>query len=133
MDTDVEVIKNVDDFLNTSAFCGFESNDFISAGIMGCIKGHPWVERLLSYYKDRPFINTAGTMELIPNTEVITEITRNEYGLKSGNFTQLLRDDINIFPSEYFCPKNWLTKELHVTENTYIIHHFSGSWIPKFL
>lgn len=131
MDTDVEVLKKIDVFLDTAAFSGFESNEFIPTGIMGCIKGHTWVERLLNYYSDRSFINNDGTLNLIPNTKAITDITKSEYGLKPGNYTQILKDGINIYPSEYFCPKDWMTKELHVTENTYTIHHFSGSWIPK--
>lgn len=131
MDTDVEVLKNIDIFLSNSAFSGFESNEFIPTGIIGCIKGHTWVERLLNYYSNRSFKNNDGTLNLIPNTKVITEITKNEYGLKLGNFKQVLKGGINIYPSEYFCPKDWKTQELHVTENTYTIHHFSGSWIPK--
>lgn len=131
MDTDVEVLKNIDEFLEHSAFSGFESNEFIPTGIMGCIKGHSWVKSLLKYYINRPFINNDGTFDLTTNTKTITSITKKEYKLKSGNYKQVLNNEIVIYPSEYFCPKNWLTKELNLTRNTHTIHHFSGSWLPK--
>ena len=39
---------------------------------------------------------------------------------------------ITIFPKDYFCPKSYDTGELHITKNTYTIHHFAGSWIKKY-
>ena len=35
-----------------------------------------------------------------------------------------------VFPVDYFSPMDVETKELIVTENTYTIHHFMGSWLP---
>ena len=35
---------------------------------------------------------------------------------------------ITIYPPEYFCPQNYITGELRVTENTHSIHHYSESW-----
>mgnify|MGYP005783330947 FL=1 len=36
--------------------------------------------------------------------------------------------DITIFPKDYFCPKDYSTGKLNVTENTYGIHWFNASW-----
>ncbi len=38
-------------------------------------------------------------------------------------------DGVNIYPSEYFCPINLTTGRLHITSNTRTIHHYSGSWV----
>ena len=39
---------------------------------------------------------------------------------------------ITIYPSDYFCPIDWKTKKKNITENTYVIHWFAGSWVqPK--
>ena len=35
---------------------------------------------------------------------------------------------LEIFPMDYFSPKNTRTLVLKITENTYSIHHFNGSW-----
>ena len=98
---------------------------------MGSIKGHPWIERLLNYYLNRKFIKNDGTLDTVTNTQTITDITKNEYGLITRNNKQVLNGDIVFYPSEYFCPKDWRTRELNITKNTYTIHHFSGSWLPK--
>ena len=31
-----------------------------------------------------------------------------------------------------FGPKSYATGEIHTTNHTFLIHHFAGSWIPKY-
>ena len=35
---------------------------------------------------------------------------------------------ITVFPSEYFCPVDYDTGEILVSNNTYMIHHYAGTW-----
>ncbi len=37
-------------------------------------------------------------------------------------------DGLTFLPRDYFSPKNYETLELRLTENSYAIHHFNGSW-----
>lgn len=48
----------------------------------------------------------------------------------SGN-TIWRHSGVVVYPPEYFCPMNYETGELIITNNTYSIHHYSGSWIPE--
>ena len=36
---------------------------------------------------------------------------------------------LNIYPVDYFCPMNYYTGEISITENTCSIHHYSATWI----
>jgi hypothetical protein len=36
-----------------------------------------------------------------------------------------------IYPIEYFCPLNYYTGEMNITENTRTIHHYMASWVKK--
>lgn len=128
MDADVEVIKNLDKFLDKPAFSGFENYDFIPTGIIGAIPRHPWIKRFLDYYKYKLFIQTDGSMDLTANVVFMTKISEQEFGLVRGNTFQILKDDVYIFPNDYFCPKVWETKEIILTQNTHTIHHFAASW-----
>ena len=38
-------------------------------------------------------------------------------------------ENCHIFPREYFSPKDYWTREIDSTENTYGIHQFTGSWL----
>lgn len=130
MDTDVEVIKPLDRFLAHPAFSGFESVASIPTGIIGAETDNPWISYLLTYYDNRCFISHHGRCDTTTNVEIITRMTAEKYGLKLDNTYQELKD-VALYPREYFCPKDFATKEINSTENTYTIHHFDGSWLPK--
>ncbi|WP_026485635.1 glycosyltransferase family 32 protein [Caldanaerobius polysaccharolyticus] len=129
MDTDVEVLKRLDPFLTHSAFSGFENQYYISTGIMGSEKGNKWISYLLDYYNDKRFILENG-LNTIPNTKIITELSK-KYGLKTNNKYQVLKGDVHIYPSEYFCPVMFNSFKKNITRNTYTLHHFSGSWLDS--
>lgn len=129
MDTDVEVLKPIDEFLKHKAFSSFENNNMIPTGLMAGEKGNPWIKDLLDEYDDIKFIDKDGNMDLTTNVVRITNLTKEKYGLVQESSYQDLKDGIvTMYPHEYFCPKDWETGEIHLTENTYTIHHFSGSW-----
>lgn len=129
MDTDVEVIKSLDPFLDNKAFSGFEDGHFVPTGIMACEKGFPLFEEMLHFYDNKHFLNEDGTYDLTTNVITITDICL-KHGLKTNNMFQVI-DGFSLYPKEYFCPKDYITGELHITDNTVTIHHFSGSWETK--
>jgi hypothetical protein len=131
MDTDVELLRSLDDFLVHSAFSGFESNTSIPTGIMAGEVGNKWYKELLDYYENRSFILPDNTLDMTPNVTSITKITKKMYNIKLNNTYQELDDGVVFYPSEYFCPKDYLTGIINITDNTYCIHHFAGSWLPK--
>lgn len=126
MDTDVEVLKPLDEFLMHEAFSGFEDIDCVHTGIMACEKGNPVIKELLDYYKDKHFIMPDGTYDMTTNVVTITKYFKNK-GLLMNNTFQCI-DGFCFYPKDYFCPKNHVTGKIVCTNNTYTIHHFSGSW-----
>ena len=128
MDTDVEVLKPLDEFLKLDAFSGFEAYDRIPTGIMAASKGQAMFTELLNDYNNDSFLNADGTPNLTTN---VTRITDNclKHGLILNNTRQTV-NGFTLFPNDYFCPKDCVTKVLTITENTYTIHHFDGSWVP---
>jgi len=131
MDTDVEVIKSLDPFLHHRAFTGCENEFSCVTGTMAAEAKHPWIEKLLSYYEGRNFILPDGSFDLTTNTEIITNFTKKEYNWKPENAHQKLKDDLHIYPFDFFCAKVPAYRNLYITENTHTIHHFSGSWVAK--
>lgn len=126
MDTDVEVIKNIDAFLNEKGFSGFERDDAVPTGIMAAEKDNPFVSELLAEYENLHFVKEDGTLDITTNVYRITK-TAVKYGLKLNNKKQTVCD-FTFYPKDYFCPKNCRTMEIELTGNSYTIHHFAGSW-----
>ena len=129
MDTDVEVLKPLDDILNYQALSGFEAEDRIPTGLMACEKGNPFFSELLSEYDTARFIKPDGEMDLTTNVTRITDACL-KHGLVLNNTLQTVHG-FTLFPKDYFCPKDFETKIMEITENTYTIHHFDGSWLPE--
>lgn len=127
LDTDMEIIRPLDYFLQFPAFLGFEIETRIATGIMGSEAHHPFITELFHDYEERPFQRAEKTEDVETNVIRITKILQT-YGLKPNNTKQRIRD-IEIFPRDTFSPKNYYTRKIDATENTYAIHQFSGSWL----
>nr|WP_319398911.1 glycosyltransferase [uncultured Carboxylicivirga sp.] len=130
MDTDVEVLKPFDSFLDAPAFAGFESEAMIQTGVMASEKEGFWAGKMLSYYKDRPYFRPDGTPEPITNVTIVSGMMK-DYGFIPNNTYQTCNGILHLYPTDYFCPKDQLTLQVNLTSNTCCIHHFDGSWFPK--
>lgn len=135
LDTDVELIKPIDELLDGTGFIGFEqqSNDgkyyINTGGGFGAQKHDPVIGRMLKYYDSLLFIKSDGSLNMQPcplyNTNAILEL-----GLICNNMQQKV-DSITVYPYDYFCPVNWKTHKCATSENTFSIHHFDASWLSE--
>lgn len=129
LDTDVEIIRNIDDLLENRAFMGFEvGGKFINFGLgFGAEKNMPLIKELMTdVYSDRPFKIGEGEFDTTPSPVINTEFLV-EKGLERNNTLQEVEGMV-IYPVEYFCPIDYTTNILSKTPNTYSIHHYCASW-----
>ena len=123
-DTDVEVIRNIDELLDNEAFFGFESDEYVNTGVgFGAQAHHKSVHIMLKEYV-RFLDGTEGTMTCPTlNTDALVSL-----GLKRNGSLQNVVNAV-IYPVEYFNPYDDTTGRLKKTKNTYSIHWYSMSWI----
>ena len=132
LDTDVEFIKPLtEDILSQIAFSGFEDNNNVPTGIMGSVKNSEWISDLLEGYYERSFVSENGEIDTTTNVFFTTELMKQIDGFTLNNTLQIIPNYCTLYPSDYFCPKSWETLEINLTDNTYCIHHFAGSWKPE--
>lgn len=129
MDTDVEVLKPLDELLQYEAVSGFESESRIQTGLMASKKGQKLFVEMLHDYDESHFIRPDGTYDTTTNVTRITNICL-KYGLILNNEKQTV-NGFTLLPKDYLCPKDSETKEMRITENTLTIHHFDGSWLSS--
>ena len=128
VDTDVEMLKKLDNLLHLPAFSGFESDKDIPTGIMASERHGLWAKEQLRYYDGRHFKKKSGGLDITTNVEIISGLMAAN-GFKLDNTYQVYKEYMHIFPSDFFCPKSRSGK-IYLTPNTYCIHHFAGSWQP---
>jgi len=129
MDTDVELIKPLDDYLEYECFLGFQHENYVTNGLVtGAIKNHEFIQENENVYKELEFINNEDSSKYIVCQKYTTDLLRKR-GLKLPGDTDIqIIDNICIFPPEYFCPYDHRNFNMNITQNTVAIHHFASSW-----
>ena len=61
LDTDVELLRGLDDFLDDEAFIGFEDSEHLNTGLIGAQANNQWIKAMLDTYNERKFIDENGT------------------------------------------------------------------------
>lgn len=129
LDTDVELFKSLDEFLNYNSFFSLELSGYIATGLgFGAKKGNFLVKKMLNDYSNINFKKNDGSLDLMPcpirNTKSI-----EKYYNKIINKDKIFVIENNAFlPPEYLCPYNPATGEKKITENTLGIHWYKASW-----
>lgn len=132
LDTDVEVIRNLDSLLENRAYFGFETKNTVNTGIgFGAEKGAPILLALMQVYCDIPFVDASGRFDVTPCPERNTAVLQ-EHGLHADGSEQLLDGYIHVYPKSFFCPKDYKSGETILTADTFTIHHFDASWHTAF-
>lgn len=131
LDTDVEVIRSLDPLLEDSAFAGMENVDgqqlSINTGLgFGAEKQHPIIGEWRSIYQDLSFLQADGTLDLL-TTPARTTAQMEIHGFRQENIKQVV-SGMTIYPTEYFCPKQYGCNDIFATSNTFSIHHYSETW-----
>lgn len=132
-DTDVEVIKPMEDIIAKGAFFGLENEDYFACnpglGFASEPKFHLSKE-MLDLYVGMQFEFASGELNKKTIVEYFSELLLKK-GLKS-NPGIIEFDGAYIYPPDYFCPKPSEFGKIKITENTRTIHHYAASWIgPK--
>ena len=133
-DTDVEVVKPMDDIIEKGPFMGIEveggtlrPNPRVNPGLgIAVDAGHDVYKKMIDYYSQCHFMDANGFLD---HETVVPRTTRIllEAGLQPHNDLQQVAG-IWIYPKDYFNPLDSLTGRLFKTENTRSIHWYMASW-----
>ena len=129
-DTDVELIKPIDDILQKGAFIACELdgiNVSVAPGLgISCNPGLDIYKEFVDGYKNRKFIKDDGTLDKTTICVYTTNILK-KHGLQNINTIQKV-EDIYVYPKEYFNPFDFETRLVKTTKNTRSIHHYASTW-----
>ena len=135
-DTDVEVIKSMDDIVVRGSFMGVETNGserktfFVNPGLgLGLESDNVVCRDVLDIYQNLCFRTENGEV----NSYAIVRITTDalcKNGMRPSKELQEVAG-VWIYPREYFNPLDDNTGRLVVTDNTRSIHWYTKTWMKK--
>lgn len=133
-DTDVEVIRPMDEIVKRGPFMGIEKKAFLNGkpmvnpGLgMGSEVGNPVYAQMLSDYAGKLFLMSDGSLNTATIVEYTTKVLYN-LGMKAIPEMQEVKG-IWIYPEDVFCPMDSTTGIVTTTIRTVSIHHYDCSWI----
>ena len=152
MDTDVEVFKRFDEYLNYDFFSAVEvfpdfydnlnlldenrrpldtANIFTTecgmlAAVLGAMAGNSLIKETLDYFHNQPFVFSDDTINMKIVHDAIIAHNAMKYGFVYDDKKQLLDGNMLILPSDIFC-----CMEHTFTHKSVLIHHNAQSWLPK--
>lgn len=134
LDTDVELLRPLEEFLQYPAFFGAEEDGAVADGFVntgagfGAEAGNRMVEKMLRVYQQQHFLRADGSLDVQACPQKNTE-PFYPYGYQYSDTDIWSMQDATVFPPEYFCPYNYRTGEKNKTENTVSVHHYAATWI----
>lgn len=130
LDTDVEVLRNLDDLLYLKAYTSFEEYPTINfGGGSGSVKGFPLLKKILDFREGTEFRIGDGSYDRTA-CGYYESVPLQRAGLRLDGTLQNIQG-MTVFPSEYFHPRSSVTGKITVTEHTYSVHWFNWSWIDN--
>lgn len=126
LDTDVELVRNIDDLLYQKAFFGTQRNYLVNSGLgFGAVKEFGIIKELRDIYENEIF-------ELKPrNQMVIAPDYETNYFMQHGyqkNRKYQVVDGVTIYPPEILSATDVGNGKEKLSENTYALHHHAGTW-----
>lgn len=137
-DTDVEVIRSMDELMQKGAWMAIEkhkntpeADDMVNPGLGFAVEPYnPIIKEIMSFYENTHYTFPDGHMEQIPIVPITSSVLK-KYGLKKMTDRPYKVGGIIIYPWDFFCPIEFMSTKLEITENTHAIHHYSATWMSQ--
>lgn len=128
LDTDVEIVKSIDNLLNHIVFLGREEKDRVNPGlIIGAEKNNDFIAEMIELYQNLRFRKENEKLKTI--VDHTSDMLLLKGWVPDNKIQEIER--ICIYPVECFCPKSYNTGVVKISEKTYSIHHFDSSWFTN--
>ena len=130
-DTDMLIKKNINFLLEKGTILGVEDSRMANAAVWIENKPKSWFsKKMLDFYKKQEHFNS-NDMFSISIPRIINKIIKPLGFDHSSDEIQYLKNDIIIYPREYFYPLSYNYQNNIFTDNTCMVHYFDATWISK--
>ncbi|MEG1744381.1 MAG: glycosyltransferase, partial [Ruthenibacterium sp.] len=129
LDTDVEIVKNLDPLLSDTCFFAFDKVGQVNlGGGFGGEAGSETLRRLRDAYDTLSFYNADGTLNLVPSPLYTTRFLKDMDAFAFDG-TMQRKNGVAVYPWQCFDPYNGLEGTMKTNETTFTIHWYDASWL----
>lgn len=128
LDTDVEVLKPFDEFLNDQFVASFENKWRLATCVLASEKNGKIISEFLKSYDDKAFHVKNDVYNLQTINSSLTDFLVKRYRLHNLRNQEYRFSDCHLLEMNAFSPA-YVKGNTNHNENTFTIHHFKGSWV----
>lgn len=133
LDTDVLLIKDISPLLEEGNFGGVNIGGSFASGLIVALEPKSEIAKeMMKLYENASFTHHKGQPHFVNCVKRETELL-STYGFKLNAKEKQEVAGMTIYPTEYFSPYNPHTGETKITDNTYAIHQYTGTWMPSWM
>lgn len=127
MDTDVEIYKNLDRFLNDWCFVWFQDEKDVNWAIIWAEKNHPFIKEMVWFYKKHKLNNNP----VLPY--IMTKILKKHWLVRKNKEQKV--NWVHIYKNHFFYPFAYYEKPSSdmIKDETYAVHWYSWTWLPSWI
>lgn len=138
-DTDVELLAHIDDLVEKGPFMGVEKpityNEITKKYRLSVAPGlglaaYPNMDlynQIIEQYHELSFVDKNGRLIQTTVVEIVSKILEKYQMIKIDD-VRFLIEDVYIYKKDVFCPLDYFSGVLEITESTRSIHHYTASW-----
>lgn len=123
MDIDEIVLKDFSELLiNKEIVACFETNSSVMMGLLAADKGNGLIREFMDIY------DNWDREDYIANPQIFTKLLTSRGLELNGLYQELKSGLIAIYPNDYFCCYDFSVYKEKVTENSYAMQKYAGTW-----
>lgn len=127
LDTDVEIVRNLDELLYQDAFAGVDGSKCINLGLgFGAVPGFKLIKGLMDEYGNRSFYSADGTVNITAAPTLQIPFFQKLGYVNNGEYQTI--ENLSVYPEKVLSGKCNYTGAISPTRDTFLIHHYDGSW-----
>lgn len=135
LDTDVDLIRPLEPFLDRQAFLGFQIGDempgeMVNGAVFGARPGHWLPIAIRRYFNER--LDGRTDVGSFAGPGLLTQTLR-EKGLERYSDEPVEIEQVSLYPKRYFYPYSWTEtySDSVITPDTYAVHRWAETWVNK--
>ena len=133
LDTDVLLIRDIEPLLEKGNFGGVNLSGYFASGLILALEPKSEIaKKMMELYENTSFTYHRGQPHFVNCVKRETELL-SQYGFKPNIKEKQEVVGITVYPTEYFSPYNPHTGKTKITDNTYAIHQYTGTWMPSWV
>lgn len=127
MDIDEMMFKDFSELLRGKEMVAcFETDRSVMVGLLAAKKDCKIISEFIEIYDNWDL--SGESVNYVANPTIFTEILQ-KYGLVlDGTMQELNNGKVVIYPNEYFCGYDFAVYKEKITDNTYAVQKYAGTW-----